>query len=44
MNVIVKHVVEIAGGLVVGNLMYKGAEKVIKIAGNKVKNLKKKGA
>ena len=41
MNVILKHVIEIAGGLVVGSLASDGVNKVIKVVAEKVKNSKK---
>lgn len=41
MNVMVKHIVEIAGGLVVGDLASKALDKVIEVAKEKVKNSKK---
>lgn len=44
MNVMVKHIIEIAGGLVVGGLMSDGVDKVIEVSKKAVKNLKKKGA
>ena len=46
MNVIVKHMVEIAGGLVLGGLASDAVNKVGKVAAKqikKVKDLKKKG-
>lgn len=46
MNVMVKHMVEIAGGLVLGSLAGDAVNKVGKVAAKqikKVKNLKKKG-
>jgi hypothetical protein len=42
MNVIVKHVIEIAGGLVVGGLMSDAVNKVVDISKKAVKNHKKK--
>lgn len=42
MNVVVRRMVEIAGGLVLGNLMYDGTNKVIKVSKKVVKNMKKK--
>lgn len=46
MNVIVKHIVEIAGGLVLGGLMSDGVDKAIAVSKKVVKNvkLKKNGA
>lgn len=41
MNVIVKHVVEIAAGVLVGNLAGDGVNKVVKVVAEKVKNSKK---
>ena len=41
MNVMVKHIVEIAGGLVVGSLASDALNKVIKVTAEKVKNSKK---
>ena len=41
MNVMVKHMIEIAGGLVVGSLTSDALNKVIKVAAEKVKNSKK---
>lgn len=43
MNAIVKHVIEIAGGLVVGGLMSDAVNKVGEVAKKQLKNLKKKG-
>lgn len=42
MNVIVKHIVEIAGGLVLGGLMSDGVDKVIEVSKKAVKKAKKK--
>lgn len=42
MNVIVKHIVEIAGGLVLGGLMSDGLDKAVEVSKKAVKNLKKK--
>lgn len=42
MNVIVKHIVEIAGGLVLGGLMSDGVNKAIDVSKKVVKNIKKK--
>lgn len=42
MNVIVKHIVEIAGGLVLGGLMSDGVNKAIDISKKAVKSIKKK--
>lgn len=42
MNVMIKHMVEIAGGLVVGSLASDGLNKAIKIVAKKVKDSKKK--
>lgn len=41
MNVIVKHMVEIAVGVFVGNLAGDGVNKVVKVVTEKVKNSKK---
>ena len=41
MNVMIKHVVEIAGGIVVGKLAADTLNKVVKVAKEKVKNSKK---
>lgn len=41
MNVMVKHIIEIAGGLVVGNLAGNVVNKVGKVAKEKVKKVKK---
>ena len=41
MNVIVKHIIEIAGGLVVGGLASDAVNKVVDIAKKKVVNSKK---
>ena len=42
MNVVLKHIVEIAGGLVLGGLMSDGVDKAIEVSKKAVKNLKKK--
>jgi hypothetical protein len=42
MNVILKHMVEIAGGLVLGGLASDGVNKIVKVATEAVKNHKKK--
>lgn len=42
MKVNVKHMIEIAGGLVIGSLMSDGVDKVIEVSKKMVKNLKKK--
>lgn len=42
MNVMLKHIVEIAGGLVLGGLMSDGVDKVIEVSKKAVKNIKKK--
>lgn len=42
MNVILKHVIEIAGGLVVGGLMSDAVDKGIEVAKKVVVNMKKK--
>ena len=42
MNVMVKHIIEIAGGLVLGGLMSDGVDKVIKVSKKVVENAKKK--
>lgn len=42
MNVMVKHIIEIAGGLVLGGLMSDGVDKVIEVSKKVVKNAKKK--
>jgi hypothetical protein len=41
MNVVVKHVIEIAAGLVVGSLASDALNKVVKVANDKVKKVKK---
>lgn len=41
MNVMIKHIVEIAGGIVVGNLAGDALNKVVKVTKEKVKNSKK---
>ena len=41
MGIVVKHVIEIAGGVVVGNLASDALNKVIKVASEKVKKVKK---
>lgn len=41
MNVIVRRMVEIAGGLVLGNLAYDATNKAIKVSKKVVKNIKK---
>lgn len=41
MNAIVKHMIEIAGGLAIGSLAYDAVDKVIKVTVEKVKNSKK---
>ena len=38
----VKHIVEIAGGIVLGGLMSDGVDKAIEVSKKVVKNLKKK--
>lgn len=43
MNVMVKHMVEIAGGLVIGSLASDALNKVGKVAKEAVKKAKKKG-
>ena len=42
MNVVLKHIVEIAGGLVLGGLMSDGVDKAIEVSKKVVKNMKKK--
>lgn len=42
MNVMVKHIIEIAGGLVLGGLMSDGVDKVIEVSKKVVENAKKK--
>lgn len=42
MNVMVKHIIEIAGGLVLGSLMSDGVDKVIEVSKKVVENAKKK--
>ena len=42
MNVVVKHIVEIAGGLVLGGLMSDGVNKAIEVSKKVVKKVKKK--
>lgn len=44
MNVIVKHIVEIAGGLVLGSLMSDVTNKVVDASKKAIKNHKKKGS
>lgn len=44
MNVIVKHMVEIAGGLVLGTLMSKGVDKSVDVSKKVVKKVKVKRA
>jgi hypothetical protein len=44
MNANVKHIVEIAGGVIIGNLAFDAAEAVVKVVKKKVKNLKEKEA
>lgn len=41
MNIVVRRMVEIAGGLVLGNLMYDGTNKAIKVSKKVVKKIKK---
>lgn len=41
MNVMIKHMIEIAGGLVVGSLASDGLNKVVKIVSKKVQASKK---
>lgn len=41
MNVIVKHIIEIAGGLVVGGLMSDAVDKAVEVSKKAVKNYKK---
>lgn len=41
MNVIVKHIIEIAGGLVVGGLMSDAVDKAVEVSKKAVKNHKK---
>lgn len=41
MNVIVKHIIEIAGGLVLGGLMSDGVDKVVEVSKKVVKKAKK---
>lgn len=42
MNVIVKHMIEIAGGLVLGGLMSDAVDKAVEASKKVVKNIKKK--
>ena len=42
MNVMIKHVIEIAGGLVLGGLMSDGLNKTIEVSKKVVKHVKKK--
>lgn len=42
MNAIVKHVIEIAGGIVIGSLASDGLDKAAKFTKNKVKKIKLK--
>lgn len=44
MKVNVKHIIEIAGGLVVGGLMSDAVNGVVNVSKKVVKNLKKKGS
>lgn len=44
MKVSVKHIIEIAGGLVVGGLMSDVVDEIIKVSKKAVKNLSKKEA
>lgn len=46
MNAVVKHMVEIAGGIVLGGLASNGVDKAIEVSKKVVKNIKnkKKGA
>lgn len=44
MNVIARHIVEIAGGLVLGSLMSKGVDKTIDVSKKVVKKVKAKRA
>ena len=44
MNAVVKHMIEIAGGLVIGSLASDGLDKVVKIAAEKIKKSKKEEA
>ena len=41
MNVLVKHVIEIAAGVVVGGLMSDALDKVVEVSAKAVKNAKK---
>ena len=42
MNAIIKHIIEIAGGLVIGSLASDAVNKAVKISKKAVKNYKKK--
>lgn len=42
MNVIVKHIIEIAGGLVVGSLMSDGVNKAVEVSKKVIKDHKAK--
>lgn len=44
MNVMMKHVIEIAGGLVVGGLVSDALNGVVNVTKKAIKNSKKKGA
>ncbi len=44
MNAIVKHIVEIAGGLVVGGLMSNAVDKAVDVSKKVIKNVKEKRA
>lgn len=44
MNAMVKHIIEIAGGLVVGGLASDAVNKAVEVSKKAVKNIKKKRA
>lgn len=44
MNVMVKHIIEIAGGLVIGSLVNDGLDKLVEVSKKVVKESKKNGA
>lgn len=44
MNVILKHMVEIAGGLVLGGLASDAVDKAVEVSKKVVKNMKQKGS
>lgn len=44
MNVMMKHIIEIAGGLVVGSLVSEGLDKFIEVSKKVIEKTKQKGA